>query len=1301
MGFDFAKLTVMNYRQALETEADGIMEFNADKCEVIHFGRSSKTRQYSMDGKTLGSSEEQRDLGMVVHISLTARGQANRADRTLGFISHGIEYKSMKDIFGYKSSRCRSVLFVIGSILTCGFLLLLFYWRPEWDVWSKCIQCTLQEADIVLLRTTDEFKIWTKKKVMWVQLSFPSSTARAAQQHSLFSDETSLLHRIVTKPDLKVRFIEIQKIRYIWDLYEKQFIRAEVLEDRYSCADTRYKFGSGLTTTEEATRRLIFGPNVIDIRISPIWKLLCKEVLNPFYTFQIFSVCLWLSEDYTEYSVALIIMSFISIAFSVYDVRQQSIKLYRLVESHNNMMVTICRKGGGYAKVPSSELVPGDVFIVTGNKQVLSCDAILIHGGCIVNESMLTGESIPVTKTPLPSTVNCSSWKSSTEDYKRHTLFCGTQVIQSKATSEGGVRAVVYRTGFTTTKGELVRSILYPKPIDFKLYQDAFRFLLCLAAIATIGMIYSVCILVLNGIPPGKVVRKALDVITIAVSPALPASVTIGIIYAQERLKKKGIYCINPQRINMCGQLNLICFDKTGTLTEDGLDLWGLVSTKGKGLQNILRFNNGDTIPWGPLFGAMVSCHSLVLLDNTLQGDPLDLKMFEITRWELKENTMLKLQNEETHSFIVKPGPKADKVSKEGVIVLKQYPFSPTLQRMSVITQVIGKEKLTVYLKGAPEMVTQLCKPETVPRTFSTELQRYTKQGFRVIGFAFKSLWNGRDINVGNLTREDVESDLVFLGLMILENKLKPQTIPVLSELSKARIRTVMITGDNLQTAVTVARNAGMIPLTHKIILIEASKAKESGPAVITWKIMENGKNTGQICTDETNIPINGFVKKKDFHFAMTGKSYNILVQHFNHLLPKLLVSATVFARMSPAQKGSLIEEFQKMDYFVGMCGDGANDCGALKIAHAGISLSEQEASVASPFTSKIPSIDCVPQLIKEGRAALVSSFCIFKYMALYSMIQYVGVLCLYWQANTFGNYQFLFEDLAIATVIGITMSFNHAYPQLDPNQPPGQLISPPLLLSVILNVILSLVLHVFGFIMVQQQSWYTPRDIYRACNPTNLTSDGKTTSNKTSDTIAIALKNEDSYKSYENTTVYLLSLFNCISTAIVFSKGKPYRKPIYTNYIFMIVLLAQFGTCLYFLFGKHETLYNALDLVCTPRSWRVYLLVMVLVHFAVIMAIEEILIENRCLKVFLTKCCKVKSTQCYKKMQRIITKEPNWPPEDDTDYTTSCTMDEVALEAYSNMNYEHDKDSKTASNGFANTTSKQIEEGSSKKDNI
>lgn len=75
--------------------------------------------------------------------------------------------------------------------------------------------------------------------------------------------------------------------------------------------------------------------------------------------------------------------------------------------------------------------------------------------------------------------------------------------------------------------------------------------------------------------------------------------------------------------------------------------------------------------------------------------------------------------------------------------------------------------------------------------------------------------------------------------------------------------------------------------------------------------------------------------------------------------------SAVVFARMGPEQKAQLVEQLQALGYGVGMCGDGANDCSALKAAHAGISLSEAEASVASPFTSKIPNISCVPTVIR------------------------------------------------------------------------------------------------------------------------------------------------------------------------------------------------------------------------------------------------------------------------------------------------------------------------------------------------
>ena len=98
------------------------------------------------------------------------------------------------------------------------------------------------------------------------------------------------------------------------------------------------------------------------------------------------------------------------------------------------------------------------------------------------------------------------------------------------------------------------------------------------------------------------------------------------------------------------------------------------------------------------------------------------------------------------------------------------------------------------------------------------------------------------------------------------------------------------------------------------------------------------------------------------------------------------------------------------------MCGDGANDCGALKAAHAGISLSEAEASVASPFTSKQPNISCVPELIREGRAALVTSFGIFKYMAGYSLTQYASVIILYEIDSNLTDLQFLWIDLFLIT---------------------------------------------------------------------------------------------------------------------------------------------------------------------------------------------------------------------------------------------------------------------------------------------
>lgn len=140
------------------------------------------------------------------------------------------------------------------------------------------------------------------------------------------------------------------------------------------------------------------------------------------------------------------------------------------------------------------------------------------------------------------------------------------------------------------------------------------------------------------------IVIRALDLITVVVPPALPATLSIGTSFAIARLKKSGIYCISPSRINIAGKINVCCFDKTGTLTEDGLDILGVRPLD----RNVNRFgellDDVHDLPLGKdkasFLHALATCHSLKMVDGDVVGDPLDVKMFEFTRWTLEEGTV-------------------------------------------------------------------------------------------------------------------------------------------------------------------------------------------------------------------------------------------------------------------------------------------------------------------------------------------------------------------------------------------------------------------------------------------------------------------------------------------------------------------------------------------------------------------------------------------------------------------------------------------------------------------------------------
>uniref|UniRef100_A0A673YCL0 ATPase cation transporting 13A2 n=1 Tax=Salmo trutta TaxID=8032 RepID=A0A673YCL0_SALTR len=885
------------------------------------------------------------------------------------------------------------------------------------------------------------------------------------------------------------------------------------------------------------------------------------QVLNPFYVFQVFSIALWLTDSYYYYAACIVIISLISICLSLYEIRRVSD-----TRSMSRLMPWLCLSEED--SLSSVELVPGDCVLIPQEGLLLPCDAALLAGECMVNESMLTGESVPVMKTPLPA----AGGRYSPEAQRRHTLFCGTQCIQAKGgrPGRGGAIAVVTSTGFFTAKGDLVSSILYPQPINFRFYQDAIKFLLFLGGVALCGTVYSIVILSRTNTTWWELVIRALDIVTIVVPPALPAAITTGTIYAQGRLKREGVFCISPPRINISGKVSLFCFDKTGTLTEEGLDVWGVMEGSGAGFSELVP--DPRLLPQGPMLSAMACCHSVALLGGEPLGDPLELKMIESTGWELEEpaGDDKTLDSEfGGHRVLAVMRPPAPQLQSESVAValVQRFPFSSSLQRMSVVTVAPEGQSSLAFIKGAPEMVASLCLRESVPAQFSNTLRTFASDGFRVLALGYKTLCVG-------VHRGEVERDMQFLGLLVMKNLVKPESAEVITTLRLAHLRTVMVTGDNVLTAVNVARTCGMVGSNERVIFVHATPQTGQSMPSLRFHLGEGG-------TEATGL-YQGVI---NYHLAINGKSFSALCDHFPEYLPKVLMRGTVYARMAPEQKTQLVTELQKLNYRVGMCGDGANDCGALRAADVGVSLSEAEASVASPFTSKSDNISCVPLLIREGRCSLVTSFSLFKYMALYSLIQFSSVLILYTEKTNLADLQFLFFDMVLVTLLAIVMGKGGPSTELHPQRPPASLLALPVLASLTLHTLLLILGQVSALLITTSQDWFVPLNstMSGAANLPNL----------------------------EDTSVFDLSGYQYIIMAVVVTKGYPYKRPLYYNVVFVCVLLVLFALMSWLVLAPVPFLRKLLKLYNIPdMNFKILLVALASLNFVFCFLLEVLYAE-------------------------------------------------------------------------------------------
>ncbi|KAJ2546603.1 hypothetical protein GGH95_006806, partial [Coemansia sp. RSA 1836] len=209
---------------------------------------------------------------------------------------------------------------------------------------------------------------------------------------------------------------------------------------------------------------------------------------------------------------------------------------------------------------------------------------------------------------------------------------------------------------------------------------------------------------------------------------------------------------------------------------------------------------------------------------------------------------------------------------------------------------------------------------------------------------------------------------------------------------------------------------------------------------------------------------------------AVTGEVFRYMMDEAPDVtIGRMLMRAAVYARMSPDEKAELVERLQAIGYCTGFCGDGANDCGALRAADVGLSLSEAEASVAAPFTSHSTDIQCVLEVIREGRAALVTSFSCFKYMALYSIIQFTSVSMLYEFGGGLGDFQFLYIDLFIIVPLAIFMGRTPAFHRIMPKRPTANLMSKKVLTSLFGQIIINSSIQAILFRLVKRSDHYSP----------------------------------------------------------------------------------------------------------------------------------------------------------------------------------------------------------------------------------
>lgn len=637
------------------------------------------------------------------------------------------------------------------------------------------------------------------------------------------------------------------------------------------------------------------------------------------------------------------------------------------------------KRNGKYKEIDSKNLVVGDYLILEAGDKIPADARIVESYFGKVNESILTGESLSVDKVEeaIKADVPISE--------RNNMIYAGTVLVAGK------IEAIVVAIGMDTELGKIA-SVMDTKeepitPLQLKVKK--------ISQFITIVAIFLIAFVLIYGLVKGysglSLVMLCISMIVASVPECLPVAITATLSIGVGQMAKKKSIVRNLSAIETLGSTEVICTDKTGTLTENKMEVTRIfVSNKEIELNEIKNHS---------IFIDIINyCNTAVLSDNgTHNGDAVDVALKDF----LKDNNFKCKKN----------------------IKITELPFDSERKMMSTIYNI--EDKTFLYTKGSFESILKrtskilvdgqeinLTKEKTEKiKEFETIM---SNDALKVLAFAYKKIDKNIEDENDYFNEED---NLVLVGLIGLKDPVRKNIKESIAECINAHIRPIMLTGDNLPTATSIAKEIGICQSENECI-----NATE----------LENINETELI---------------------------------------KYIEKYSVFARVSPENKLQIVKAIEKTGKVVAMTGDGVNDAPAIKLANVGIGMGKSGTDVTKDVSDIIlldDSFNTITTAIKEGRRIydnVISNI-------LYNLSSNFTEICIILFGMLTGNtiisaIHVLYIDLVADTIPSITLAFEGASSDIMKRKPNGlnkriftNFFSSFLIISVIIETLISLFIY-------------------------------------------------------------------------------------------------------------------------------------------------------------------------------------------------------------------------------------------------